>query len=191
MIEKRKTSAQILHQQLKIPENIPLLLFNGAFGYSPNRDALENLVFKINPILQKKGLSYRILILGLDIPEAVLRQSFPDIHVLGFVEDLELYLTGCDVFLNPVVSGGGIKTKLVEALAYDLNAVSTENGAIGIESDLCNGKLFICPDGEWNLFSEFVDRAIGVNRSMPPAFYDQFYWANITGRAARFIEVKE
>lgn len=186
-VENRLNSKQILHQQLKIQENTSLLLFNGAFSYSPNREALENLIFKINPILQKSAFSYRILILGLDIPETILHADFPGIQVLGFVDNLELFLTGCDVFLNPVASGGGIKTKLVEALAYNLNAVSTENGAIGIESSLCNGKLLVCPDGDWNLFAESVARAMVLNRTIPSAFYENFYWANITGRAAEFI----
>ncbi len=131
--EEQFSSSQILRQQLHIPEANSLLLFNGAFNYFPNREALENLLFKINPILQKRGLSYNLLILGLNIPDPILNRSFPNVRILGFVENLEQYLTGCNVFLNPVLSGGGIKTKLVEALAYDLNAVSTENGAIGID----------------------------------------------------------
>jgi polysaccharide biosynthesis protein PslH len=187
--ENQISAGLTIRQQLQIPENTPLLLFNGAFGYIPNREALENLLFKINPILQNKGLSYLILILGLDIPESIKNTSYPDVRILGFVENLELYLTGCGVFLNPVRSGGGIKTKLVEALAFNLNAVSSENGAIGIDPGLCNGKLLICPDNDWNIFSEAIIRAIDLKAIMPPAFYEQFYWADITQRAAGFITV--
>ncbi len=144
--EEHLSSAAVLYKRLQIPVGMPLLLFNGSFRYSPNQQALENLLFNVNPILQNKGLSYCILIMGLDIPESVSNAKHPGVKLLGFVEDLELYLTGCNVFLNPVRSGGGIKTKLVEALAYNLNAVSTENGAIGIDPGLCNGKLIVCPD---------------------------------------------
>jgi len=185
--EDRESSSQILHRQLQIPENIPLLLFNGAFNYSPNREALENLLFIVNPILRNRGLSYRLLILGLHIPEDILKTSFPDVHLLGFVENLNLYLKGCNLFLNPVESGGGIKTKLVEALAYDLNAVSTGNGAIGVDPELCNGKLIICSDNNWNSFADAVFRAVDIKRDTPAAFYQHFYWANITRRAAEFI----
>ncbi|HEY2648320.1 MAG TPA: glycosyltransferase family 4 protein, partial [Puia sp.] len=115
--------------------------------------------------------------------------SYPNVIVLGFVENLELYLTGCNVFLNPVQSGGGIKTKLVEALAFNLNTVSTDNGAIGLDPALCNGKLIVCPDSDWNSFAEAVARAISMKAQMPPDFYIQFYWGNITKRAADFISV--
>ena len=187
-LEDRVHSTGILDQQLQMPGNPPLLLFNGAFQYAPNREALENLIFKINPILQNKGFSYLILIMGLNIPETILNSTYPNVRVLGYVENLELYLTGSNVFLNPVQSGGGIKTKLVEALAYNLNAVSTENGAIGIDPGLCNGKLIVCPDNDWNFFAEAITRAIGNRAVIPSEFYDHFYWANITQRAARFIE---
>jgi polysaccharide biosynthesis protein PslH len=190
-VENRNTAATSVHEKMGIPEHISLLLFNGAFAYSPNREALENLLFKINPLLQNGSLSYIILICGLDIPENISAKEFPSVRFLGFVEDLNLYLKGCRTFLNPVSSGGGIKTKLVEALAFDLNVVSTYHGAIGVDPNLCNGKLVICPDDDWNLFAESIIRSVEVTTIMPSRFYDQFYWANITERAAKFITVNE
>jgi hypothetical protein len=186
--EDRAAAGLSVHQQLNIPEEIPLLLFNGAFSYSPNREALENLLLKINPLLQSRGLSYHLLICGLDIPESISNNVYPSVRFLGFVENLDLYLKGCRTFLNPVQSGGGIKTKLVEALAFNLNVVSTENGAIGVDLSLCNGKLIVCPDSEWNLFAESIVQSVHLTNTMPAVFYDHFYWANITRRAADFIK---
>jgi polysaccharide biosynthesis protein PslH len=185
--EKIKEAGKILHRQLNIPEDVPLLLFNGAFKYTPNREAMENILFRINPLLQSRGLSYQLLIIGLDIPEEIKRGSHPSVSILGFVENLELFLMGSRVFLNPVISGGGIKTKLVEALAFNLNAVSTLNGAVGIDSDMCNGKLIICPNDNWELFAEAIAGAIEIQSDMPDGFYDCFFWGNITKRAAGFI----
>jgi glycosyltransferase involved in cell wall biosynthesis len=188
-MENKNEARTILNKQMQVSETTPLLLFNGAFGYAPNLDSLKNILFKVNPILQSRGLSYLILILGLDIPEEIKNATYPSIRILGFVENLELYLTGCQVFLNPVISGGGIKTKLVESLAYNLNAVSTENGAVGIDPALCNHKLLICPDGDWNLFANAIMQLVDLKNIMPQDFYDLFYWAHITQRAAAFLEV--
>jgi polysaccharide biosynthesis protein PslH len=188
-LEDRITARRILGEQLQIPETTPLLLFNGAFKYAPNLEALEDILNNVNPLLQKKGLNYQLLIVGLDIPESIRVSSYPSIRILGFVENLELYLTGCQVFLNPVVSGGGIKTKLVESLAYDLNAASSENGAVGIDPDLCNHKLIVCPNQNWNLFADAIVQLIDLKYVMPREFYDHFYWGHITKRAAAFIEV--
>jgi glycosyltransferase involved in cell wall biosynthesis len=87
-----------------------------------------------------------------------------------------------------VISGGGIKTKLVEALAYGLQAVSSANGAVGIDPGICNENLVICPDGDCPAFADAVVRLKDSDAETPAAFYDRFYWANITKRAARFIE---
>ena len=176
-----------IRNQWQIPEHIPLILFNGAFGYSPNREALDNLLYRINPILQTKDVPYVILIMGLDIPSSIINSSHPNIKVLGFIENLELYLKGCDLFLNPVRSGGGIKTKLVEALAYNLTSVSTTHGAVGIDARLCNGKLIIAQDHNWSIFTDAVIKAITTKASIGGDFYQHFYWANITKRAAEFI----
>jgi polysaccharide biosynthesis protein PslH len=187
-LENQVVARSTLNQHLQVPETTPLLLFNGAFGYAPNCEALENILFKVNPLLQNRGLSYLLLVMGLDIPEGIKNASYPSVRILGFVENLELYLTGCQVFLNPVISGGGIKTKLVESLAYNLNAVSTVNGAIGIDPELCNHKLIICPDNDWNSFADAIVQLIDLKGIMPRQFYDNFYWAHITKRAAEFIE---
>jgi glycosyltransferase involved in cell wall biosynthesis len=185
--DKRRESGENLRRELQIPEDTLLLIFNGAFKYSPNAEALENLLLQINPLLQKKNFSYLILVLGLDIPESIRKGSYPSVRILGFVDDLERYLQAGQVFLNPVISGGGIKTKLVEALAYGLQAVSSANGAIGIDQKICRDNLVICPDGDWVGFADAVFRIRNSNSETPPEFYDLFYWANITNRAAQFI----
>jgi len=187
-LEKRISTRKLLHQQLQVPADTLLLLFNGAFKYRPNLEALENLLSRINPLLQVKNFPYQILILGLDVPESVSQIQHPGIRVLGFVEDLEHYLMGCQVFLNPVMGGGGIKTKLVEALAFGLNVVSTASGSIGVDPEICGDKLVVCPDADWQDFADGIFRMRDLESTTPMAFYDHFYWAKITENAARFIE---
>ncbi len=188
-LENHRIAGERIRKEWEIPEKTQVLLFNGAFKYSPNREALDNLLYRINPFMLEKEIEYRILIIGLDIPAAVMEASYPNVLVLGFMEDLELYLTGCDVFLNPVRTGGGIKTKLVEALAYNLTAVSTQNGAIGINPVYCGEKLLITPDHNWSLFANAIVRATEVKTNIPADFFQQFYWENITLMAAKFIIV--
>jgi polysaccharide biosynthesis protein PslH len=180
---------QQLRKIYSIAENEKIVLFNGAFNYQPNLDALKKIFNTVNPLLQQKqDLSYRILICGIGISEEIVQSSFPNITIVGFVDDISLYFKGADVFLNPLTEGGGIKTKLVEALGYNVNAVSTENGAIGINPDYCNGKLMICADGDWQAFAEAVLKASTYMADMPAIYFEHFYWGNTTKRAAAFIE---
>ncbi len=106
----------------------------------------------------------------------------------GFVDDIILYFKAADVFINPVNDGGGIKTKLVEALGYNLNAVSTTNGAIGIDAKICNGKLLLCENEDWQGFVNKMLQAITINDTMQQEFYDKFFWGNIAKNAAEIID---
>jgi hypothetical protein len=103
------------------------------------------------------------------------------------VEDIDVYFRGSDVFINPVTEGGGIKTKLVEALGNNLAAVSVRNGAVGIDPAWCGGKLLVCGDGDWEGFVGLVIAAREVKGEIPEEYFRRFYWGYTTKRAAEFI----
>jgi polysaccharide biosynthesis protein PslH len=185
--EKKRAKAYLL-QQHAIPSTHHLLLFNGAFNYSPNLNGLKRILNDINPLLnQQKDFPYTIIICGKDIPDELVQQQCPHVIFAGFVRDISVYFTGCDVFLNPVVEGGGIKTKLVEALGYNMNVVSSASGAIGVDPALCNGKLMITDD-HLNGFVESVMLAAQYQANITPEYYHHFYWGHITQQAAAFIK---
>ena len=166
-----------------------ILLFNGAFDYKPNLDALNRLVNTINPLIAtNRKFRYRLIICGRSIPLEISNNTYPNVVIAGFVDDISLYFKAAHVFLNPILDGGGIKTKLVEALGYNCNAVSTVNGAIGVDPALCNGKLQLVPDNDWNAFAEKVIEASSIRADVNPAYYQHFYWGYTTKKAAEFIQ---
>jgi polysaccharide biosynthesis protein PslH len=180
-------------QQLRAKHNIPaekkILLFNGAFDYKPNSDALNRIIDVINPSLSKiKNFNYTIIICGINIPEQIISTQHTNIIIAGFVDDINIYLRGADVFLNPVTEGGGIKTKLVEALGNNLNAVSTEHGAIGINPEWCNNKLQICKNNDWKSFTELIINLCDYTANIPEIYFEHFYWDFTIKKAAEFIK---
>ncbi|MGB8191964.1 MAG: glycosyltransferase family 4 protein, partial [Chitinophagaceae bacterium] len=165
-----------------------IILFNGIFNYPPNLNALNRIVDTINPLLQQKaGFRYRIIVCGRDIPPRLTNGEHRDIIFAGFVDDISLYFKGADVFINPIIEGGGIKTKLVEALGYNLTSVSTKSGAIGIDPGLCNGKLMITSDDDWDAFCNYIVAAASVQANTPSAYFDYFYWGNSVDKVVRFF----
>lgn len=177
-----------VRKQHAIGDEETLLFFNGAFKYAPNLQALYTLLDKIDPLLsQKTGFRYRLLICGKDIPAGIDEIRHPHVLLVGFVEDIDVYFKGADVFLNPITEGGGIKTKLVEALGNNLTSVSVRNGAIGIDPAWCNGKLLVCEDHAWEAFANLVIQAKDVKTDTPPLYFEHFYWGMTTKRAAEFI----
>ena len=176
-------SKKILKQKHQIKSDDNVLLFNGALGYKPNIDAVKNIVEKINPILLKANYRYKIIICGKGLPaEFNDLKDFENIIYAGFVEDIDLYFKACDVFINPVVDGGGIKTKLVEALGFGKNCVSTKNGAIGVDKNLTEGRLKIVEDNNWNLFADEIIHSF-VQQNKNEIFYQTFNWKYIAQKA--------
>jgi glycosyltransferase involved in cell wall biosynthesis len=183
-----KAASIELRKLYQIAKEETILFFNGAFDYSPNRKALQKIVEVIHPmLLNQTGYSYRILICGRDIPLAQISQQQDKIIYAGYVEDIGLFFKGSDIFLNPITEGGGIKTKLVEALAFNLNAVSTNSGAVGVPPELCNGKLLISNDEDWVNFSALIQQAAGIRADTPVLYFNHFYWGFAAERAAAFI----
>lgn len=191
LIEKSTARSKICETHHFIKETDRLLLFNGTLGYKPNLDALDIILHKINPLLiATKGFKYKIIICGNKLPasySALVDYKEKNIIYAGFVDDISLYFKGCDIFINPVTDGGGIKTKLVEALGYDLSVVSTRTGAIGIAEALTGGKLKLTGDDDWTTFATYI-KDMNPLLHTPPAFFENFYWGNIAKNAAALIK---
>ena len=186
---KKQAATTAFKTQLGVPESHTLLLFNGIFGYPPNDEALRLLLEQIYPALLAKDPYFHLVVCGQNIPEKYKTGAPKQCTILGFVPDIKAVFEGAEVFLNPIWLGGGIKTKLVEALASGCAAVSFNTGAIGIPATLLAGKLLLTEDGDIDGFVEATMRA--RDRSLQPiqqAFLDYFDWNLIAQKAYKAIE---
>lgn len=185
----------VLQAKYHIDKEERILLFNGTLNYKPNLDALLHILNKINPILKSTvSQKYRIIVCGKNLPATYneLKDYIDDgIIYAGFVEDIDLYFKACDIFLNPLLDGGGIKTKLVEALGFGKVCVSTINGAIGVQSSCTQGRLSIVNDGDWESFAHAVASHLNVEvQNDNSKFYNEFSWENIATKAFHSLQDK-
>ena len=190
-IAERVAAKNELLKKYSLNEASVLYLFNGSLEYMPNLEAVKNIVENINPVFIQLNISYKIIICGRNLPaemDELKQYAGQNIIYAGFVEDINLYFKGVDIFINPVTEGGGIKTKLVEALGFNLNAVSTINGATGIDTNICNGKLLLCENTDWRSFAEKMQEAIHITQPVTHEFFDHFYWDNIARKAAGIVD---
>ena len=179
----RNAAQREIRERYRIQDSEKILLFTGALGYKPNLDALRFILDEINPLLLSSGLSYRIIICGNGLPESMQQlQAWKEQRVLfvGFVENIGTYYKAADLFLNPVLSGGGIKTKMVESIAYGTTVVSTASGAAGMLPSVCGEQLIITADHDWKAFANAVVAAAGKGASQTSAaFYQAYHWEAI------------
>jgi GT2 family glycosyltransferase/glycosyltransferase involved in cell wall biosynthesis len=117
------------------------MLFLGSFRHPPNLEALAWFARRVLPRVLDRRPEARLIIVGSDPPP---RHSLPDlpgvIDMVGYVEDVRDPLGRYALFLCPILSGSGIRVKLLEAFAAGIPAVSTRLGAEGLtetDGDLC------------------------------------------------------
>lgn len=165
-----------------------VILFFGAQSYRPNLEAVQRIVFEINPILQKKAdFPYRILICGGGLPEKYNRfENVKNIEYLGFVEDIEGYIKAADLILNPINTGGGVKTKVIEAIALGTTVLSSETGAKGVDKEACGKKLITMSDEDLPAFANTIIELRKQDfRATPSHFYESYNWTSIIEQMTR------
>lgn len=107
-------------------------VFVGGMDYAPNREAIRWYHDSVLPHLQALGADVVLDVIG-HCPEEVASSLGSDrIRFRGYVSDLASSLSGYRIALAPVVSGTGIKTKVLEAMGAGLCVVSTPLGVSGL-----------------------------------------------------------
>ncbi len=180
----RSSCKEEIQKRFGLGPETRLLLFTGLLNYKPNLDALKIILGDINPLLLlNAGFDYRIIICGKGLPEEMNElKAYEKIIYAGFIKEIETYYKAADIFLNPVLSGGGIKTKMVEAIAYGATVVSTATGATGIERSVCGEKLVIVKDNDWNEFVSVVNNNFDKTTVTPESYYRFYNWEKIIER---------
>jgi hypothetical protein len=173
----RREAKAIIHRRHHIGESEKLLLFAGTLDYQPNAEAAHSIVEKLIPSLNQLSFKYKIIICGRNYLKQFryLQQlSSEQLVMAGEVADVGPYFLAADVFINPVMKGGGIQTKTLDALSYHLNVVCFE-GKQGVIKNAGN-KIFPAKDGDWNSFAVAVIKASEISEPTDKIFFTSYSW---------------
>ncbi len=112
------------------------MLFLGSFRHQPNLEALEWFSQRVMPRVLERKPDARLVIVGSDPPPRHMLPEFAGaVEMVGPVEDVREPLSRYAVFLCPILSGSGVRVKLLEAFAAGIPVVSTRLGAEGLAQD--------------------------------------------------------
>lgn len=117
------------------PENPFTFGFIANYGHYPNRASLEWFVSEFVPILRREHPNARLVLAGSGMPQDILSTLSGEgsVEWLGAVDNLEDFYGRFAISLNPILTGRGLRTKLVEAAAFGRPIISTPLGAEGLE----------------------------------------------------------
>jgi glycosyltransferase involved in cell wall biosynthesis len=136
------------------------MLFVGSFRHDPNRVAVDWFVRDVLPHILKHEPAAKLAIAGSDPPPPhAYADHAANLEMLGYVEDVRDPLARYSVFVCPILSGSGVRVKLLEAFAAGIPVVSTSVGAEGLTSS--DGAICAIADQP----EAFAARALGLLRN--------------------------
>lgn len=121
---------------VKIPPEGPALKsrsglsFLGSFNHTPNGEGLKWFCAEVMPLLA--NTEFDLSIYGSGMKDDIKALASDMVKPVGFVEDISEAYHRHRVFVAPLLSGAGIKGKVVSALAHGIPTVLTPVAAEGI-----------------------------------------------------------
>jgi glycosyltransferase involved in cell wall biosynthesis len=109
------------------------VLFIGNFIHPPNVDAALWLMRSIFPRVRAVHSDARLMIVGANPTPEMTAMAGPQILVTGAVEAVTPFLNRASVVAAPLRAGGGMRVKLLEALAGGKAVVGTPLAAEGLD----------------------------------------------------------
>ena len=133
----------------------PVLTFVGNFAYEPNVDAAVYFARSVLPAIAKAVPDVQLMLVGNAPPAQVRALGGRRITVTGRVPDVGEYLDAATVVVCPLRIGGGVKVKMLEALARGKAIVSTSVGTQGLGAGI--GEAVGIADTATTMAAQVVD----------------------------------
>ena len=110
----------------------PRLVFIGNFRHPPNVDAAIRLADTIFPAVRARVPNVVLRIVGAHPPAELLARVRDGIDITGRVPDVVPWMNAAALIVAPLRLGGGMRVKLVEALAHGKAVVASRRAAEGL-----------------------------------------------------------
>jgi glycosyltransferase involved in cell wall biosynthesis len=106
----------------------------GAMDWLPNEEAIRWFTQDIWPDLHKTIPEFGFYFAGRNMPEWCMQLQENGLHCIGEVPDADAFIADKKILIVPLRSGGGIRVKILEAMAAGKLVISTGTGMQGIEA---------------------------------------------------------
>lgn len=118
-----------------IPNNEnPFFIFHlGSLEWLPNQEAVLWFIHTIWPGIYKTDTRFQFYVAGKNMPDSFKNLNTEGVHMMGEVEDGAMFIQDKAITVVPLLSGSGIRLKILEAMSAGKLVISTDIGAQGIE----------------------------------------------------------
>jgi polysaccharide biosynthesis protein PslH len=141
------------HRATPVPNQ---LIFSGSFRYSPNYEAMLWYIEKVHPQVLEEIPDAHLVITGdhanMTLPCA------RNVSLVGYVDNIKALTSSSCASVAPLLSGGGTRLKILEAMAMGTPVIATQKGKEGITAQ--SGEHLLVADDP----KEFAESVIRILR---------------------------
>ncbi|SHJ48180.1 Glycosyltransferase involved in cell wall bisynthesis [Hymenobacter daecheongensis DSM 21074] len=108
------------------------LFMIGSLDWLPNQEGLDWLLREVWPQAHAQMPELELHIAGKNMPARFQNLTLKNVFVHGFVASASAFMQQYEVMLVPLLSGGGMRIKIIEGMALGKCIISTGLGSEGI-----------------------------------------------------------
>lgn len=108
--------------------------FVGTMSWLPNAEGIRWFLREVWPSIKMAFPEVSCCIGGYHMPVDIMELADEQLRVLGAIEDVDGFYASTDIVLAPLLSGGGVRIKILEAMAKGLPVLATPIGYEGIQA---------------------------------------------------------
>ena len=116
-------------------EGKPKFYHIGSMNWMPNEEGIRWFIDEVLPKTVEKVPGFVYHLAGRNMPEWLSTLKDPHVNVIGEVPDAKAFVADHDVAIVPLLSGSGIRIKIIESMAMGKTVITTRVGAEGILYD--------------------------------------------------------
>lgn len=171
----------------------PFSLFHiGAMDWLPNQESIAWMLDKVWPVVHREIPQARLYLAGRKMPEQWTKATIDGVTVVGEVPDAAQFIADKQINVVPLLSGSGIRVKIIEAMSMGKAVVSTTVGAQGI--DYTDGVDLLIADTP-EAFASQIKRLVAddayrrsVGEAAARLVTEEYNIPNLMGRLIRFYQ---
>lgn len=108
------------------------LFYFGSMDWIPNQEAVDWFLAKCWPSILKTNPNCKFIIAGSNMPKKYKTIHLSNVLPIENILDKREFYSKYDIMLVPLLSGSGLRIKIIEGLSFGKAIVSTSIGAEGI-----------------------------------------------------------
>lgn len=164
----------------------PSIYHLGSMNWMPNAEGVDWFLKEVLPRLTALHPNVSIHLAGKHMPDRFMQLNSHNLEIKGQVPDALHYQRDKEIMMVPLLSGSGIRVKIIEGMALGKAIVTTTLGAEGLPVE--HGKHLLMADTP-EAFAEALSQCIGSKElrsalgSSARALAEQVFDVRQTGRA--------